>query len=278
LEREETRVRAAQSAFAAAFAGARVVDRGLQCGDGVAWTWVAELAGGRLCAVLLAAHAGRELAAVLLDGAAEFAEHEGEVRRVLGLSSTPSRGGPLVVAIYDEASRAFERRIALTDPQRIDAFALQRVNTSARSQAVLQPLRELASARKSMSRTGAGVDMYPSEFSSSSQMLTTLQHRMQRLDPAVEIERDAQASVFRIHGHELARVEPDGENLVAHFGDEPTGLTLGNAADLERFLAHVVERYLELGCWSGSEGGAAALALGEPLLSHEEMAAFRELA
>ncbi len=286
LEREGTQIRAAESAFAAAFAGARVVDRGVQCGDGAAWSWIAELPGGRICAVLLLARAEREDAAALLDGAAELAEHEDEVRRLLGLPSSPSRGGPFAIAIYDEASRAFERRIALTDPQCVDAFALLRVKAGPRSHAVLRPLRSATTPRKNVSRSSLGADTYSLELGSESQMLASLQHRMQRLDTAVEVEREGLVSTFRIHGHELARVQLAGEGeseagsggFLAHFGDDPTGLNVVAAEDLERFFARVIERYLELGAWSGAIGGAAALALGEPLLSHEEMAAFRELA
>jgi hypothetical protein len=284
LEREGTQIRAAESAFAAAFAGARVVDRGVQCGDGAAWSWIAELPGGRICAVLLLTRAGREDAAALLDGAAELAEHEEEVRRMLGLPSSPSRGGPFALAICDEASRAFERLLALTDPQCVDAFALLRVSVGARSRAVLRPLRTAGSAQKSLSRSSSGADSYSLELGSDPYMLATLQNRMQRLDAAVEVEREGLVSTFRIHGHELARVQVEGEagaeseGFSAYFGDDPAGLTVNAAEDLERFFARVIERYLELGAWSGAVGGAAALALGEPLLSHEELAAFRELA
>jgi len=106
--------------------------------------------------------------------------------------------------------------------------------------------------------------------------LATLEQRLLRLDPAVEVEREANGAVFRVHSHEIARIDIHPDGLRARVDESEDGVELNHAADVERFAARVVERYLELGCWSGAEGGVAALALSEPLLSEEELAAFRK--
>ena len=58
MQREDAQFHAALTAFSAAFAGARIVDRDVQLGEGLRWSWIAELTDGRLCAVWLVSDAG----------------------------------------------------------------------------------------------------------------------------------------------------------------------------------------------------------------------------
>lgn len=273
MEREDSLHRAAQAAFVAAFVGARILDRDVQVGAQVAWAWIAELVDGRLCAVMLVPHARDVDAWSAIDGAAQLAEHQLELRRLFGASRRRETLAPLVVVIAESSSSAFRTRMELLRPERVSAFELLRVTSAAHEHVHLSALHaHRARAAVPVSVESDGVQL------AAFDPLAALEQRLLRLDPAVAVERESHATVFRVHSHELARVEFGAGRVRASVQDMDEGFELGHESDLDPFAARVVERYLELGCWSGAEGGVASLALSEPLLTEEELAAFRELA
>lgn len=276
MEREDVLIRAALTAFSEAFPGARVVERDLELGEGPRWAWLAELSNGGLCVVRVVDEARAEEAWTAIDGLARLVEVEPQLRRALGLAPLDRRLTPRAVVIAQNISAAFVRRVELVERQRLEAFALVRINTRQRSWSELISSREVEQRAQASSQPRRSVES-ELEFKEGVDVLVVLQQRLSRLDPLVEIEQDADASVFRVHGHELARVHASERLIVARVGADLTPIPLHSAEDVEAFLARVVDRYLELGCWSGAEGGAASLALVEPLLTHEELAAFREL-
>lgn len=277
MEREESLLRAALTAFSEAFSGSRVVDRDLELGDGPCWAWLAELADGGLCVALVVDEARAQDAWSALDGLARLVEVESELRSALGLAPANRQLTPRAVVIAASVSAAYGRRVDLVDRQRLETFKLVRISTRHRSSAVLVSVRDVERRALSSSQHEQRAESRV-RFTEGVEVLAVLKDRLSRLDALVEVHADADASVFRVHGHELARVFTDQQPLHARVGAGAPAIPLESLDDVEAFLAHVVDRYLELGCWAGAEGGAASLALVEPLLTHEEMAAFRELA
>ncbi len=277
LEREDLLVGAALSAFVKAFANARVVQHDLALGDGRSWSWLAELADGGLCAVLVVEEARAREVGDVLDALARLDEGEAELRAVLGMAPLDRERPPRALLVAESFSRGYLQRAQLIDPSRVESLELLRIRTKEHSSATLSPVRP--TARRSVAgsspsrRTRA-----TAEFSGEEDMLALLQQRLVRLDPQLQVEREPELTVFRVYGHELARVQTDQQPPKAQIGAGQAALELDGLPALELFLARVVDRYLELGCWTGADGGPASLALVEPLLTHEELAAFRELA
>lgn len=277
LEREDSTVGAALSAFVKTFANARVVERDLALGDGRAWSWLAELADGGLCAVLVVEEARAQDAAELLDALARLDEGEAQLRALLGLAP-PERERPArALLIAERFSRGYLQLAQFVDPVRVESLELLRLRSRERASASLSSMR--SSERRPLAVSPA---LRPSRAAVEDfrevDMLALLHQRLVRLDPQLEVERDGELTVFRVYGHELARVEAGRQPPTAQIGAAALALELDGPPAVEVFLARVVERYLELGCWTGAEGGPASLALVEPLLTHEELAAFRELA
>lgn len=276
MEREEALIRAALTAFSEAFPGARIVEYDLELGEGPVWAWLAELADGGLCVASVVDEARPEDALAAIDGLARLFEAESELRKALGLAPLDRRIAPRALVIAQRVSAAFVRRLELVDRQRLSAFELVRIKTRQRSWAELVPSADAEQRARTSAQLRRRTES-KMEIKEGGDVLVELRQRLSRLDPLVEVEQDADACVFRVHGHELARVQAGENPLLARVGAELTPIALSGADELEAFLARVVHRYLELGCWAGAEGGAASLALVEPLLTHEELAAFREI-
>ncbi|MBL8804323.1 MAG: hypothetical protein JNN27_20160 [Planctomycetes bacterium] len=279
MEREAALLRAAETAFLAVFVGARIVERDVQLGSGLRWTWLAVLSDGALCAVAVQVRGRGALIWRSLDALAELEEHEGEVRRTLRLPPlSASSPAPQAVLIVEFAARAFARRLELVAAARVAGYRLLSLETRARSEVSLQAV----SPRPRLERAGSQWQPNAQRRAGSEGIhvskIDGIVERLRRLDSAVNVERANGATLVQVHGHELARLDQQGDACGAQVGPSDEVFTLETAADVERFLAASVERYLDLGCWTGAEGGAAALALGEPLLTREELAAFRELA
>lgn len=279
MEREAALLRAAETAFLAAFVGARIVERDVQLGSGLRWTWLAVLSDGALCAVAVQARGRGALVWRALDALAELEEHEGEVRRALRLPpQSGSSPAPQALLIVESPARALARRLELVVAERLAGYRLLNLETRARSEVSLQAI----ASRRWLER--AGPQWPPSvqrRVGSEGTHVSTIDRiveRLRRLDSAVNVQQADGATLVQVHGHELARFDRHGDACGAQVGPSEEVFTLETPADVERFLAASVERYLDLGCWTGAEGGAAALALGEPLLTREELAAFRELA
>ncbi len=277
LEREDLLVGAALSAFVEAFPNARVVARDLALGDGRAWSWLAQLPDGALCAVFVVDEACAHDAIELIDALARLDEGEAQLRVSLGLSPLDRDRPVRALLVAESFSRSYLQRMQFVDPDRCESLELLRIRTREHESASLSPLSP-------SERWPLGASPAPRRKRASSavigkeEMLASLQQRLVRLDPQLEVECEGDLTVFRVYGHELARVRARAEPPTAQIGAEPVALALDGPLALESFLGRVVERYLELGCWTGAEGGPASLALVEPLLTHEELAAFRELA
>jgi len=279
LEREETLLRAAETAFLAAFVGARIVERDVQLGSGLRWTWLAVLSDGALCAV--AVHVCGRGAQVwhALDAVAELEDHEREVRRTLRLPPPSATcPPPHALLIVEVAARAFARRLESVVPERLAGYRLLRLETRTRTEVSLQALAAPRSVERENSQWPPSAQRWVGSEGIHVSKIDGIVERLRRLDAAVNVEQAGEATVVQVHGHELARFDSHGDAYGAQVGPSDEVFTLETPSDVERFLAASVERYLDLGCWTGADGGAAALALDEPLLTREELAAFRELA
>lgn len=279
MEREAALLRATETAFLAAFVGARIVERDVQLGSGLRWTWLAVLSDGALCAVAVQARGRGALVWRALDALAELEEHEGEVRRALRLpplnATTPA---PQAVLIVEFAARAFARRLELVVAERLAGYRLLSLETRARTEVSLQAVSSRPRLERADSQWPPNAQRRAGTESTHVSKIDGIVERLRRLDSAVNVEQADGATLVQVHGHELARFDRHGDACGAQVGPSEEVFTLETPADVERFLAASVERYLDLGCWTGAEGGAAALALAEPLLTREELAAFRELA
>jgi hypothetical protein len=279
LEREAALLRAAESAFLAVFVGARIVERDVQLGSGLRWTWLAVLSDGALCAVAVQARGRGALVWRSLDALSELEEHEGEVRRTLRLPPlSASSPAPQAVLIVEFAARAFARRLELVAAERLAGYRLLSLETRARSEVSLQAVSSHPRLERAGSQWQPNAQCRAGSEGVHVSKIDGIVERLRRLDSAVNVEQAGGATLVQVHGHELARLDQHGDAYGAQVGPSDEVFTLETPADVERFLAASVERYLDLGCWTGAEGGAAALALGEPLLTREELAAFRELA
>lgn len=279
MEREAATLRAAESAFLAAFVGARIVERDVQLGSGLRWTWLAELSDGALCAVSLQTRGRGALVWRALDALAELEDHEAELRRSLRLSPVgASSAPPRALLIVESAARALARRLELVAPERLAGYKLLRLETRARSEVSLQAIAPPRWQGRASSQWPPSAERSVGSEGIQVSKIDGIVERLRRLDAAVNVEQAGGSTLVQVHGHELARFDRLGDACGAQVGPSDEVFTLETPADVERFLAASVERYLDLGCWTGAEGGAAALALGEPLLTREELAAFRELA
>lgn len=279
MEREAALLRAAETAFLAAFVGARIVERDVQLGSGLRWTWLAVLSDGALCAVVVQSRGRGALVWRALDALAELEEHEGEIRRALRLPPlSGSIPAPQAQLIVESPARAFARRLELVVADRLAGYRLLHLETRARSEVSLQAIASRRWLERASPQWPPSAQRRVGSEGTHVSKIDGIVERLRRLDSAVNVEQTDGATLVQVHGHELARFDQHGDACGAQVGPSEEVFTLETPADVERFLAASVERYLDLGCWTGAEGGAAALALGEPLLTREELAAFRELA
>ena len=103
---------------------------------------------------------------------------------------------------------------------------------------------------------------------------------MERLDEELTPSADATTVVWRLGGEVLCRVERVGDLLQASVAPRHEPLPLADVGDLEKLVERALARLVRvLGLTRGerpSEPPRPGVPRGEPLLSAEEIQAFRE--
>lgn len=188
----------------------------------------------------------------------------------------PERAPRLVVISSSSDARLAERLAVLGDAG-VLVFGLRSVKSAAGERSYLVRLDAAAPSAPSGSGVAAFLRALPARLEP---LGAALIERMERLDEELVPSADATQLVWRLAGEVLCRVERIGDLLQASVAPRHEPLPLADLADLDRLVERALARLVRvLGLTRGERpapGPRPAPAHDEPLLSEEEIQAFRE--
>ncbi len=257
-----------------AWSGLEVLDRDLAFEDDRRADLAAVESTGRAVLVLLA---GEESAGTVLSALdlAAFARANAEIlARHLGESVDPSLE-PRVVVIDPRNDPRLAERLGGLSTSGIDLFSVRTVKSAAGERSYLLPPKTHQSAQPATIEAFL-LGLEPPLLG----LARPLVDRMARVDQECQAVADRESVVWRLHGTILARIERSGDRLEASFGSRRERFPIRGEDDVDRIVERALERVASgIGEGRSPSNGARAIEAvpeGEPLLTPEEIAAFRE--
>jgi len=259
--------------------GLEILDRELVL-EGARADLVAVDPAGRLHLVQIAGEDGDKAALEVLDtlrilraNLELFVRHCGEGH------VNPERAPRLVVVSLGADARLAQRLSTLADAG-VSVLGLRSVKSAAGERAYLVRLDEAARPAGASGAAG-GVAVFLRALPARLEPLgNALVEKMERLDEELTPSADATTVVWRLGGEVLCRVERIGDLLQASVAPRHEPLPLADTGDLEKLVERALARLVRvLGLTRGerpAEPPRTGAPRGEPLLSPEEIQAFRE--
>jgi len=261
--------------------GLELIDRDLELEGGLRADLAAADPAGRLWLVRVAGEDADQAALEALDLCARLGRELELLVRHLGPERLRAGRPPRLVIVSPSCDERLAARLAPLAASGVEVIGLRSVKSANGERAYLVRLE--ASGRPVASEVGVAAFLraLPARHET---LVHELIERMQRLDEELSASADAGAIVWRLGGEVLARVERTGEELQASVAPHHEPLLLADEATLERFVERALARLVRvLGLGRAGEAPEpgprvmrAAPRSDEPLLSDEELQAFRE--
>jgi hypothetical protein len=253
--------------------GLTVLDRELALEGGARAELVATDPAGRLVLVQLAPEDPDRAALDVLELLAALARDQEPLARHLGFAPSPLVRAPRVLVVSASSDARLAARLAPLASAGVELVGLRSVKSAAGERAYLV---RLDAAGRPVASAG-GVAAFVRALSARQEPLVrALLERMQRLDEELAVEGDAETLVWRLAGRVLARLERLDGGLTGSVapGHEPEALA--EAADVERFVERALSELVRVLGLASSGPTRPAPSRDEPLLTAEEIQAFRE--
>lgn len=265
--------------------GLELVDRDLVFDEGGRADLACVDESGRLVLVLLAEGDVNHVAVVAMDTVSYAQRHLALLQTHLGVSLSES-GGPRVILLAPNGGDVLLRRIAPLCDLGLEVFGLRTIQSAKgeRSYLVqLGPNGEEVPARTS--RLDAFLDRLSPPVVD---LVRNLVQRMRRLDDRLVVEARGRVVTWRLGERAIARLETSPRGVFARI--EPAGpdRSIASEADADGFLEEAMEVLVggvrvapkprivaPVEPPSESQGQAAKVDLDEPILTPEELEAFR---
>ncbi len=258
--------------------GLEVLDRSLELDDGQKAELVATDAEGRLVLVLGSTGEGSEPVLACLDALA-FARANGALlARHVRADGVRAGADARVFLVAEKLERRVVDRLAPLLGGPVELFELRTLRSAGGARTYLARVQAPATESSAAVGAAAFLDSVPEAARALARVCL---ERMRRVDPALVEMADARRVLWSADGRELARLELEGMLLV---GASPAGLRveLTDALGVDVLVEEALAGFAELlrgsvddGRDSRSEDEDASLDPGAPLLTPEEMEAFR---
>lgn len=257
--------------------GLEVLDRELVFEGGARADLAAVDPSGRLHLVQVAHEDPDRAALDVLDALGVFRTQLELLLRHFGEGRLNPERAPRVVVISSGSDARLAERLAVLADAGVLVFGLRSVKCATGERAYLVRLDASAPAVPSGSGVAAFLRALPARLET---LGASLVERMERLDEELVPSADATQLVWRLAGEVLCRVERIGDVLQASVAPRHEPMPLADLPDLERLVERALARLVRvLGLTRGERpapGPRPAPAPDEPLLSEEEIEAFRE--
>lgn len=232
---------------------------------------------GRLHLVLLASEDPDRAALEVLDAIAVVRSQLDLLVHHFGSEQMNPERAPRVLVVSPSSDARLVARLAALSDVGVLVFGLRTVKSSAGERAYLVRLDLPAPATPGATGMAAFLRALPARLEGLGGALV---ERMERLDEELTPAGDATTLVWRLGGEVLCRVERIGDLLQASVAPRHEPLPLGDLADLDRLVEKALAQLVRvLGLTrgeGGSNGARGAAPAEEPLLTPEEIQAFRE--
>jgi hypothetical protein len=243
----------------------RVVDRGLALSRGRAELLLQDR-GGRAWILVVADGRGDETLLAAVDALA-FARANGEALCDPAGSRDPRDLAARVLLVAEAFSERALEALALLPERELHLVAVRRLESQSGERARLVRL-EPASARPAASGRAGFLAAVPDALRPVAELLL---RRLARLDAEVELSFAPQTAWIHLGPRELGSLDVHEATLIATLPSLDRRSAIRGQDDADVFLDHVVSEHLR----SLDEGEGLARAAREPLLTPEELAAFR---
>jgi len=261
--------------------GLELIDRDLELEGGVRADLAAADPAGRLWLVRVAVEDVDQAALEALDLCARLTGELELLVRHLGPERLRPGRPPRLVIVSPNCDARLAARLAPLAACGVEVIGLRSVKSANGERAYLVRLE--ASGRPVASEVGVSAFLaaLPARHEA---LVNVLIERMQRLDEELSASADASAIVWRLGGEVLARVERSGERLQASVAPRHEPSALDGEPALERFVEQALGRLVRVlgltrapeAVEPGPRAVRPAVHGDEPLLSAEELQAFRE--
>ncbi len=258
--------------------GIEVLDRELVFEGGARADLAAVDPSNRLYLVLLAGEDADKAALEALDALGIVRTQLELLLRHFGEERVSAERAPRVLVVSPTSDARLAERLSVLGDAGVLVLGLRSVKSAAGERAYLV---RLDSATRATGGTG-GVAAFLRALPARLEPLgNALVERMGRLDEELTTAADASTLVWRLAGEVLCRVERIGELLQASVAPRHEPLALASGQDLDQLVERAMARLvgtLKLTRGEGPAPGPRAVpaAREEPLLSAEEIQAFRE--
>ena len=257
-----------------ALPGLEILDEDLSFEDDGRADLAAVDGAGRLVLVLIAGRDDEPVIPVALDALAYARANTDVLARHLEGRVEPGQS-PRVVVIDPGNDPRLGARLALLAPLGVEVFGVRTVKSARGEHSYL-----VASERAAGSGAAPGPEPFLEALPEPLRELGRgISDRMSRLDEELVTTGDPTSIVWRLDGEVLARVDREGSNLRASLGAQQPSAPIRDVADVDRLvegaLGRLVEHVEGLGHPPEPRGAGALPGEDEPLLTAEELEAFR---
>ncbi|MEX1025661.1 MAG: hypothetical protein WD226_11360 [Planctomycetota bacterium] len=234
---------------------------------------------GRLVLVLLAEGDVSNIALVALDTASFANRHFDLLRRHLG-SPTALRGGTRLVLLAPNGGDLLLRRVAPLCEIGLEVFGLRSITSAKGERSYLVRLGaggEDASTR--VSRLDSFLGRLPEATRAACRSVV---ERMRHIDDELVADVQPREIVWRAGGLALARLQANGSGVYGSVDPHEERVEISDEASADRLLEEVMESLIGVPALPAprivedAEHPPLELSLDEPLLSAEELRAFRD--
>lgn len=271
---------AVSTALEAALAGIEILDRSLEFNDGARADLAGVDAGGRLVLVYLAGEDEDRSALEALDLLAFARRQTLLIARHLGSPKIVEQLDPRVIVVMDGGDGLLGMRLSALGGAGLELLELGSVKSAAGTRSYLMPHTPDPGGG---SLATAGVDRFLEALPTGLRELGHgLCESLSRMDDDLNVEASAESVTWYFQDRPLARLETRGGRLRGVIGAQGRAHDLSGAMQADEFLEEALSRlvaklgHFPAGAGDSLQGGPAVPTPGAPLLTPEEIEAFRE--
>lgn len=270
---------AAEAALRAHFAGLELIDRDLDLGAGHMARLVGLEPDGRLLLVIETDGHGDPAALAALDALSFHARHRPVLAQHFEHPGIDPDLDAHVVLLATHFSEGLLARLSSVTGDRLRCYELRSVRSSRGERSYLAPVEFGAPPPERRDPDGRRALLH-ALASEAAPLAQGLLRRIDRMDEALEAQPTGDGLAWVFDGDELCALRSEGGELQARVGSAGQFVRVASEAESEVLLEEVMEHFRDLlglvPAGSPPPGIAARLDLDAPILTEEEIAAFRE--
>ena len=261
-----------------ALPGVAILDHGLVFDEAARADLAGVDAAGRLVLVRLAGEDADASSLGLLDLLGYAHRHVALIARHLDTPRVVPTLEPRLVVVMEPGDALLAERLSPLSGRGLELLELRSVKSRAGERAYLVPVG--GDAESVVASANGGVERFLDGLEGDRQELGRLLcSRMARLDDELRVEAGPDSVAWFFQDHLLVRLDARGGHLLAAVGNRGNARAIGSTRDADELLEDALSRLVEeVGQMPAEDVPGAYLQAqeGEPLLTEEEIEAFRE--